>query len=696
MDNEYHGSCAGAEMAPITSSLEDEGLAQLVSIFPDHPLNTLVDALRRAGHDVQLAVTAVLDPTSADPSVSTLLSTPDISNVPTNSKPQPRKNAQKKTLLDFFSPYPLTSLSRARSTSTTSRSSQPPREVSFDSVEKAQTDDQLLGDEVSVCSSANFYFNDDDYEDEFIEFQYFNDDDLVEENPAESHGQGFDFADSEKLQSSTDHEDTVESLAHARNLGMESHEDKAVQAEADLANANSRQSSDEKSVSKSAFDMLRWSDSSDPAKKQSKKKQPPKHSQQHPPKRLGSINDIRANLPCDLILDFLPQELSNMLLQRMLTEAQTWKTRRFVLFEREVQSPHTSCMYAEEEETSRQASSVTQQTSTSDQRPPSSLLPSDTTRQKKYVYQNGSGMTMTYGGRPVEGTRPFFKEMKEAKVLIEEAVNEVLEKRRQRWERWEARQKMRREREQVRATVKTPILNSEQTLEQTLRENDGGKSVVGSSAGVLYDDSGASQFDDEGYLMNPAWAPHSLEISGRWKPNFAAANCYLHGDEAVGAHSDKLTYIGPRPIIGSLTLGACRTFRIRRLAEPTGLPGQTFNINLPHNSLLVMLPPLQEHYRHEVPKQPHNPVAPSITSLSSSTISSSSPPKKASTATLTNATKVPTIPAVIPHPIAGYTRINLTFRMVRQEYARNVPRCRCGNVAEMKPVFRSKAGMGKV
>ena len=90
-------------------------------------------------------------------------------------------------------------------------------------------------------------------------------------------------------------------------------------------------------------------------------------------------------------------------------------------------------------------------------------------------------------------------------------------------------------------------------------------------------------------------------------------------------HADKLTQLGPRPIIASLSLGATRTFRLRYVADGSkqqskasinaaSEDGQTprdssndssrevkqVDITLPHNTLVIMWPPTQEEWRHEV------------------------------------------------------------------------------------------------
>lgn len=92
-----------------------------------------------------------------------------------------------------------------------------------------------------------------------------------------------------------------------------------------------------------------------------------------------------------------------------------------------------------------------------------------------------------------------------------------------------------------------------------------------------------------------------------WKPNTAFVNCYDGPQESVGYHSDQLTYLGPRAVIGSLSLGVAREFRVRRIV-PTSSDGKDIttaadtqgqiSIHLPHNSLLVMHAEMQEQWKH--------------------------------------------------------------------------------------------------
>ncbi|KAI8851131.1 hypothetical protein BC829DRAFT_127078 [Chytridium lagenaria] len=133
-----------------------------------------------------------------------------------------------------------------------------------------------------------------------------------------------------------------------------------------------------------------------------------------------------------------------------------------------------------------------------------------------------------------------------------------------------------------------------------------------------------------------------LGIEG-WCSNAMVANEYRHGKEVTGAHTDKLTYLGPLPTIASVTLGAGRIFRIKRVPRPNGPSPQTYNVLLPHRSLLVMLPPMQEEYKHEIPPQK----------------------------------------TVITHHISGEARYNLTFRMYRDDF-RDPPSCKCNVTARIE------------
>ncbi|KAI0014356.1 hypothetical protein F4779DRAFT_7451 [Xylariaceae sp. FL0662B] len=149
-----------------------------------------------------------------------------------------------------------------------------------------------------------------------------------------------------------------------------------------------------------------------------------------------------------------------------------------------------------------------------------------------------------------------------------------------------------------------------------------------------------------------------------WSPNAAFVNSYDGPHESVGYHSDHLTYLGPRAVIGSLSLGVAREFRVRRIVpkdsdnNPTDDPdaeGQ-ISIHLPHNSLLVMHAEMQEEWKHSItPAQ-----------------------------------------AIDPHPIAGNRRINITYRDYKPGFhPKYTPRCKCGIPAVLRAVQKKKENWGR-
>ncbi|KAJ5407327.1 hypothetical protein N7465_008611 [Penicillium sp. CMV-2018d] len=170
-----------------------------------------------------------------------------------------------------------------------------------------------------------------------------------------------------------------------------------------------------------------------------------------------------------------------------------------------------------------------------------------------------------------------------------------------------------------------------------------------------------------------------------WRPNAAFVNCYDGPTESVGYHSDELTYLGPHPVIGSLSLGVAREFRVRRIvprdddetaedhdtektspvsnsarnqtvsAARADAQGQ-ISIHLPHNSLLIMHAEMQEEWKHSI--------APAQT--------------------------------VSPHSISGNRRINITYRWYRDTlHPRYTPRCKCGEHTILRCAQRKHETRGR-
>ena len=152
-----------------------------------------------------------------------------------------------------------------------------------------------------------------------------------------------------------------------------------------------------------------------------------------------------------------------------------------------------------------------------------------------------------------------------------------------------------------------------------------------------------------------------------WHPNAAFVNCYNGGGESVGYHADQLTYLGPRAVIGSISLGVAREFRVRKIVarddeDAVGGKDQRADaegqiaIHLPHNSLLVMHAEMQEEWKHSI-----HPA-----------------------------------PVIDPHPIAGNKRINITYRHYRESFhPKYTPRCKCGIATVLRCVQRKKENRGR-
>jgi len=178
--------------------------------------------------------------------------------------------------------------------------------------------------------------------------------------------------------------------------------------------------------------------------------------------------------------------------------------------------------------------------------------------------------------------------------------------------------------------------------------------------------------------LSGSWPVDDADRAG-WAPTYCFGNLYRDGRDCSGAHADRLTLLGVRPIIASLSLGATRLFRIRRAvaaadngtAAATLSPESTQRASMATGDLAVasvvgdaaagggaapgkrrkVMPPAQEAYKHEVPR--------TVTGISS-------------------------------HPIAGKQRVNLTFRRLKSEFEQNVPRCKCGNRAILKARYTAK------
>lgn len=272
---------------------------------------------------------------------------------------------------------------------------------------------------------------------------------------------------------------------------------------------------------------------------------------------LFSPEDIEANTPCSIIHNFLSAKDADAVLQELLKEVSTFRRDKFQMFEREVESPHTSRFYVDTW---------------------------DEQEMQKTEYMYNGGFVQDVGKTPPELLR--------VSGIVRKTVNEEIKRR------------------------------------------------IGD--------------------YNPGGEKLKFQSPGEWKPNVSFVNCYDGGKESVGWHSDHLTYLGPRAVIGSLSLGVAREFRVRKIvpqvdASSADEQGQ-IAIHLPHNSLLIMHAEMQEEWKHSI-----------------------APAK-----------------SIDPHPVAGNRRLNVTYRCYQDHlHPKFTPRCKCDMPAVLRCVQKRAATRGR-
>ncbi len=96
------------------------------------------------------------------------------------------------------------------------------------------------------------------------------------------------------------------------------------------------------------------------------------------------------------------------------------------------------------------------------------------------------------------------------------------------------------------------------------------------------------------------WTPTLLNIKekieavqGRY--NFCLLNRYRSGQDSMGMHADNEPEMGQ--VIGSLSLGATRTFRIKHNKTK-----ETMSFAVGNGTLIIMAGTMQHFWKHEIPK----------------------------------------------------------------------------------------------
>ena len=130
-----------------------------------------------------------------------------------------------------------------------------------------------------------------------------------------------------------------------------------------------------------------------------------------------------------------------------------------------------------------------------------------------------------------------------------------------------------------------------------------------------YGDHGKS-YAYSGIQMNPKpWTKELVEIKEAIEKeasvpfNSVLINYYRDGKDRVAWHSDDEKELGQNPIIGSVSLGAERKFKLRhKKYKENGLKTE---VMLQHGSFLLMKGPTQHHWMHEIPRTA-KPIGPRI------------------------------------------------------------------------------------
>jgi hypothetical protein len=100
------------------------------------------------------------------------------------------------------------------------------------------------------------------------------------------------------------------------------------------------------------------------------------------------------------------------------------------------------------------------------------------------------------------------------------------------------------------------------------------------------------------------WTPTLLEIKEKIEAvqgqyNYCLLNRYRSGRDSMGMHADDEPEMGD--VIGSLSLGTTRTFRIKHNKTK-----ETMTFPAGHGTLIIMAGTMQQFWKHEIPKTKRN------------------------------------------------------------------------------------------
>ena len=93
-----------------------------------------------------------------------------------------------------------------------------------------------------------------------------------------------------------------------------------------------------------------------------------------------------------------------------------------------------------------------------------------------------------------------------------------------------------------------------------------------------------------------------IEVYSKIQFNSVLLNYYRTGNDSVSWHSDDEKELGEEPIIGSVSFGELRKFRLRNKEDKKLI----HNYELDNGSLLIMRGKTQKYWEHEIPKTKKN------------------------------------------------------------------------------------------
>lgn len=121
---------------------------------------------------------------------------------------------------------------------------------------------------------------------------------------------------------------------------------------------------------------------------------------------------------------------------------------------------------------------------------------------------------------------------------------------------------------------------------------------------ALYGDD-RKTYTYSGILMNPLpWTDelfvikNSIEKVAKVSFTSVLINLYRNGNDSNGWHSDNEKELGQNPVIGSVSFGSTRIFKIRHLQDKA----LEKKILLTHGSFLLMQGSTQHFWEHQIPK----------------------------------------------------------------------------------------------